>query len=102
MATAMIEAVASPIDPIPRVVHGFDGHTPTEEQISTIGEVVVTVQEVSLEPRLLQSQKIVQALLLAEVEQNAHAQFPKNCWCTAQTSHFFGPGCAGIKRTFYS
>jgi len=51
----MIEAVASPIDPIPRVVHGFDGNTPTEEQISTIGEIVVPVVEVSLEPPLLES-----------------------------------------------
>ena len=52
-ATAMIEAVASPIDPIARVVHGFDGQTPTDEERSAIGEIVVPLQEVSLEPPLL-------------------------------------------------
>ena len=50
---AFIEAVASPIDPIARVVYGFDGQTPNEEERSTFGEIVVPLQEVSLEPPLL-------------------------------------------------
>ena len=52
-ATAMIEAVASPIDLIARVVHGFDGQTPTDEERSAIGEIGIPLQEVSLQPALL-------------------------------------------------
>jgi len=40
----MTEAVASLIDPIARVVLGFDGQTPNDEERSAIGEIVVPFQ----------------------------------------------------------
>ena len=46
-AAAALEAAVSSIDPIARIVHGFDLHTPDEPD-SDIASLVVAVNEISL------------------------------------------------------
>ena len=49
VATTAIEAVASPIDPVERIVHGFDLVTTPNEPDTEFANIIEAVREISLE-----------------------------------------------------